>query len=215
MVEQQGVMNIRHPTVFVVDDDAMIRQALVALLESEGLHVQAFRRAKDFLDAYLPDSSGCLLLDIDLPDIDGLKLQELLAEMQLHIPIIFLTGQATVPKTIQALKTGAFDFLDKPASAVMLLERINQALAKDARERAEALRRSSVQERFERLTRREREVMTLLVTGYTNKQMAQRLNISIRTIEGHRRRVYEKMGSVSFTNLIEMARLTGLLRQKD
>ena len=204
MAKPQRMRTERGPTVFVVDDDAMIRESLVALLEAEGIEVQAYPSANHFLDDFQPDASGCLLLEIDMPGICGLKLQELLLERQLHIPIIILTGQADVPKTIQAFKKGVFDFLEKPVSAETLLERINSAFTKNARERSEALIRTSIWERFQHLTPREREVMSLLISGHSNKQMAQRLDISFRTVEVHRRRVYEKTGAVSLANLISM-----------
>ncbi|MCU7848311.1 MAG: response regulator [Candidatus Thiodiazotropha sp. (ex Lucinoma kastoroae)] len=164
-------------TVFVVDDNVVVREALVALLKIEGFHVQAYSSATDFLNAYQPDTPGCLLLDINLPDITGIKLQDLLAERDLHIPIIFLTGQA--------FRKGAIDLIEKPASDEILLERINEALEIDAEERANALRQAAIQRYVERLTKREQEVMGLLVSGYSNKQMAQELEISYRTVEIH------------------------------
>ncbi|MCU7859882.1 MAG: response regulator [Candidatus Thiodiazotropha sp. (ex Lucinoma kastoroae)] len=172
-------------TVFVVDDNVVVREALVALLKIEGFHVQAYSSATDFLNAYQPDTPGCLLLDINLPDITGIKLQDLLAERDLHIPIIFLTGQANVSNTIQAFRKGAIDLIEKPASDEILLERINEALEIDAEERANALRQAAIQRYVERLTKREQEVMGLLVSGYSNKQMAQELEISYRTVEIH------------------------------
>jgi FixJ family two-component response regulator len=215
VVKQQREMIDKQPRVFVVDDNAMIREALVGLLESEGIEVQAYPSANDFIDAYQADSPGCLLLDIDMPGIDGLKLQDLLAEMHLRIPIIFLTGLGSVPKTIQAFRKGAFDLLEKPPSAEMLLERIKEALAKDTREHVEEMRRCSVQECLARLTPREREVMALMVSGYSSKQMAKELIISFRTVEGHRRRIYAKLGAESIADLIEMARVTGLLKRNN
>ncbi len=214
MAQSQTELEGSAATVFVVDDDAMIREALVGLLEHAGLEVQAYASADDFLDAYHPGLPGCLLLDINMPGIDGLELQGFLADKHLQIPIIFLTGQADVTKTTQAFKKGAFDFLEKPVSAETLLERISQALARDARQRAPAMRRQAAWERIEQLTAREREVLVLLASGYSNKQMAKELKISIRTVEGHRRRVYERMAAESFANLIEMTRDTGLLEEK-
>ncbi len=212
MVESQADIEERRPTVFVVDDDAAIREGLVALLEEEGFAVQAYSSANDFLDAYQPGFPGCLLLDINMPGTDGLKLQGFLAEMRLHIPIIFLTGQADISKTTQAFKKGAFDFLEKPVATEILLERITQALAKDARQRAKELRCLSDWERIQQLTQEEREVMALITAGHSNKQIARELNISTRTVEGHRRRVFEKTGAKSFANLIEIARNTGHLQ---
>lgn len=200
-------------TVFVVDDNVVVREALVALLKIEGFHVQAYSSATDFLNAYQPDTPGCLLLDINLPDITGIKLQDLLAERDLPIPIIFLTGQANVSNTIQAFRKGAIDLIEKPASDEILLERINEALAIDAEERANALRQAAIQRYVERLTKREQEVMALLVSGYSNKQMAQELEISYRTVEIHRRRVYEKMEVESLAELIKMVHVIEFLRR--
>ncbi|MCU7841236.1 MAG: response regulator [Candidatus Thiodiazotropha sp. (ex Troendleina suluensis)] len=200
-------------TVFVVDDNVVVREALVALLKIEGFHVQAYSSATDFLNAYQPDTPGCLLLDINLPDITGIKLQDLLAERDLNIPIIFLTGQANVSNTIQAFRKGAIDLIEKPASDEILLERINEALAIDAEERANALRQAAIQQYVERLTKREQEVMGLLVSGYSNKQMAQELEISYRTVEIHRRRVYEKMEVESLAELIKMVHVIEFLRR--
>ncbi|MCU7885517.1 MAG: response regulator [Candidatus Thiodiazotropha sp. (ex Lucinoma annulata)] len=200
-------------TVFVVDDNVVVREALVALLKIEGFHVQAYSSATDFLNAYQPDTPGCLLLDINLPDITGIKLQDLLAERDLNIPIICLTGQANVSNTIQAFRKGAIDLIEKPASDEILLERINEALAIDAEERANALRQAAIQQYVERLTKREQEVMGLLVSGYSNKQMAQELEISYRTVEIHRRRVYEKMEVESLAELIKMVHVIEFLRR--
>ncbi|MEL0587723.1 MAG: response regulator [Candidatus Thiodiazotropha sp. (ex. Lucinoma kazani)] len=200
-------------TVFVVDDNVVVREALVALLKIEGFHVQAYSSATDFLNAYQLDTPGCLLLDINLPNITGIKLQDLLAERGLNIPIIFLTGQANVSNTIQAFRKGAIDLIEKPASDEILLERINEALAIDAEERANALRQTAIQRYIERLTKREQEVMALLVSGYSNKQMAQELEISYRTVEIHRRRVYEKMEVESLAELIKMVHVIEFLRR--
>ena len=155
------------PTVFVVDDDAMVRRAMAALLESEGYNVQAYPSAIDFLDAYDPDEPGCLLLDVKMPEFDGLQLQNLLEEMDLSIPIIFLTGYAEVAITIQAFRKGAFDFIEKPVTEEMLLTRIDKALAKDAHDRLESKKRATAQKRLNRLTPRERDIMRLLTTGYS------------------------------------------------
>ncbi|MEN8179963.1 MAG: response regulator [Pseudomonadota bacterium] len=200
-----------HPAVFVVDDDIIIREALTALLENEGLNVQACASADDFLASYQPGSPGCLLLDIDMPGIDGLELQDYLLNSGFNIPIIFLTGQANVPKTIQAFRNKAFDFLEKPASDKVLLEAIHRAFAKQVADRAEQEKRVSVEERIQRLTPREKDVFVLVVSGYSNKQIGEELDISSRTVEGHRRRVYEKMEAESFAILIEMAYVAGLL----
>lgn len=200
-------------TVFIVEDHVVVREALVGLLEIEGYHVKAYSTATDFLNAYQPDTPGCLLLDINLPDMTGIRLQDLLAEKQLHIPIIFLTGQASVSNTIQAFRKGAIDLLEKPVSDEMLLERIDEALEIDAKARSKALKQSAIRQRIDRLTKREVEVMELLASGYSNKQMAQELDISYRTVEIHRRRVYEKTEVESLAELIELVHVIGFLKR--
>lgn len=199
------------PIVYVVDDDIIIREALTALLENEGFKVESCASAQEFLESYRSGQSACVLLDIDLPGIDGLELQEYLLERDLQLPIIFLTGQANVPKTIQAFKNRAFDFLEKPATDKVLLECIHKALAQQASDLAERERRASVEQRMNLLTPREKDVFSLLAMGHSNRQIGDELNISTRTVEGHRRRVYEKMQADSFASLIEMAYVVGVL----
>lgn len=199
----------RDQIVFVVDDDPLIGEALVQLLSSEGITAQPYSSAQAFLDAYRPGQPGCLLLDIGMPDIDGLELQALLAENRLRIPIVFLSGSANVSKTIQAFNRGAIDFLEKPAGKAALLERIRKALATDYRLRAQEIRQSSIQARYDRLTPRERRVMGLTVAGYSSKEMALKLRISHRTIEGYRRRILEKMRTKSLLTLRDMSRGLG------
>ncbi|MCG7898769.1 MAG: response regulator [Candidatus Thiodiazotropha weberae] len=200
-------------TIFIVEDNVMVREALISLLTNEGHDVKAYSTANDFLNAYQPETPGCLLLDINLPGISGIELQTLLAEQQLKIPIIFLTGQANVPITIQAFRNGAIDLLEKPVSNETLLERINEALTIDANIRTKALSQSVIWQRVERLTKREKEVMALLASGYSNKQMAQELDISSRTVEIHRRRVYEKTGVESLAELIDLLHVIGYLKR--
>ncbi|ODB93696.1 hypothetical protein A3194_03165 [Candidatus Thiodiazotropha endoloripes] len=200
-------------TIFIVEDNVMVREALISLLTNEGHDVKAYSTANDFLNAYQPETPGCLLLDINLPGISGIELQTLLAEQQLKIPIIFLTGQANVPITIQAFRNGAIDLLEKPVSNEILLERINEALTIDANIRTKALSQSVIWQRVERLTKREKEVMALLASGYSNKQMAQELDISSRTVEIHRRRVYEKTGVESLAELIDLLHVIGYLKR--
>ncbi|MEA3278567.1 MAG: response regulator [Pseudomonadota bacterium] len=202
------------PRVFVVDDDPALRRALVMLLECEGLEVEAHASAQAFLNAYRAEQPGCLLLDIDMPDLTGLELQNLLAQQGVRIPIIFLTGQADVPKTIQAFKAGAVDFLEKPASDEVLLDRVRGAIAIDARRRSVEERRAAVLDRLQRLTPREREVLELVVAGKSSKEAARELCISHRTVEVHRRRVLEKMRATSLPALIEMAHTCGLLSEE-
>jgi two-component system response regulator TtrR len=197
-------------TVFVVDDDPALREVLTLFLEEEGFQVQAYASGQAFLDACHGECTGCAILDIGIPDMDGLALQQALADRGLAIPVIFLTGQGSIPKAVQALKGGAADFLEKPSSGDELLDRVRTAMARATEQREKEYRRAKVTERLERLTLRERQIMTLVVTGRSSKEIGRQLNISPRTVEGFRRRVSEKMKSRSLAELVEMARLSGL-----
>jgi RNA polymerase sigma factor (sigma-70 family) len=196
-------------TVFVVDDDALLRMALTLFLQSEGFNVEAYASARAFLEACQADWHGCVILDIGLPDMDGLALQQTLSEQGVRLPIIFLTGQGDIPKVVRAVKGGAVDFLEKPASEEEILGRVRTAMAYEAKRRAEAQQRLKLKMRFERLTPRERKVMNLLVSGMSNKEVGRKLEISPRTVEVHRSRIMEKMEAASLLELIEIARAGG------
>lgn len=200
------------PTVFVIDDEPILRDALTLLLESERLRVECFDSARAFLDVYRSGRPGCLVLDIDMPDISGLELQRVLAIKGIRIPIIFLTGQADIPAAVQALKAGAVDFLEKPANDEALLSCIHKALTRDRELHMEKSTQSVHRRRFEHLTPREREVMILMVKGKSNKEVARILEISTRTVEGHRFRIMEKMEAGSLQQLTKIA---GLCRLTD
>ncbi len=200
-------------TVFVVDDDANIRKALVLMLECVGLTAAAYPSAAAFLDAYRPEQPGCLVLDISMPGLNGLELQRILTEQQVHIPIIFLTGKADIPKAVSALKDGAVDFLEKPASDERLLRCVRNAIAIDAQNRQQEDWRILNLERVSRLTPRELEVLKLLVNGQSNNHIARSLQISKRTVEGHRFRIMEKMQADSLPDLIKVAHSAGVLKQ--
>ncbi|MGD2074946.1 MAG: response regulator [Gammaproteobacteria bacterium] len=197
-------------TVFVVDDDPSLRDALTLVLEDAGYHVQACPTARDFLEACDERTAGCAILDIGMPDMDGLALQRATVQRGIRLPILFLTGQADVPTAVRALKAGAMDFLEKPISSDKLLERVRAALAVNAAQREEARRRALLRGRLDRLTPREREILTLVVGGLSSKEIGRRLNISFRTVEGHRRRIAEKARTRSLPELAEMARVCGL-----
>ena len=192
-------------TVFVVDDDAALREALTLFLESEGFRVEAYASASAFLDAWRAEQQGCLILDIGLPGMDGLDLQRTLQARAIQLPIIFLTGQGDVPKAVQALKEGAVDFLEKPARHEVILEHIRAALAAGRTRRLEERLGTELQERYQSLTPRQREIMTLVTSGLSNKEVARELRISTRTAEGHRFRIMEKMRATSLLELTEMA----------
>lgn len=198
-------MNELKQTVFVVDDDEAVCDSLALLLSSVGLEVETFPRAAAFLESYDPERSGCLVLDIRMPGMSGLDLQRRLHEMQAILPILFITGHGDVPGAVRAMRAGAMDFLQKPFDEQELLDRIHQALEKDAQHHRELADRGIVRSKIARLTPRERQVMGLVVDGLANKNVAQRLGVSQRTIEVHRSRVMEKMHASSLAHLVRLA----------
>jgi len=189
-------------TVFVVDDNVGVRKSLRALLESAGLAVETYASGEEFLATYDPERPGCLVLDVRLQHGSGLDLQDELRRRKAMLPIIVLTGHGSVPTSVRALKAGAVDFLQKPAPPKLLLERIRAALDRDRQARAVTTERAGVLERLARLTPRERQVMELLIAGKTSKDIAVAMNVSIRTVEGHRRMVLSKMNVSSAAQLV-------------
>ena len=192
-------------TVFVVDDDQPVRDALKLLLRSVGHQVEAYASGQAFLDAYTDDRAGCLVLDVRMPGMSGLELQEKLNERRAILPIIFVTGHGDVPMAVETLQAGAMDFLQKPFRDQELLDRIGKALEKDAENRRELQELNEIARRFGELTARERAVMELVVQGKANKAIAGDLDISQRTVEIHRARVMEKTQAGSLAHLIRMA----------
>ena len=197
-------MKERSPTVFIVDDDDAVRGALRLLLKSVGLAASTLPSAQEFLATYDPQQPGCLILDVRMPGMSGLELQQQLNMRGAIIPVIFITGHGDIPMAVEAMQQGAFDFLQKPFRDQDLIDRIQRALAKDQTGRAELLGRSRIQERLESLTAREREVLDLVTSGKPNKIMAADLGVSQRTVEIHRARVMEKMGAASLAQLVRM-----------
>lgn len=197
-------MTDRKGTVFVVDDDPGIRRSLELLLDSVGLDVACFASTAEFLEAYDPDAPGCLLLDIRLPSVSGLALQQQLREKHSMLPVIFITAHADVPLAVRAMHAGAFDFLEKPFNDQELIDRTHAALDHDASNRRQIGKNEAILGRLGRLTAREREVMELVVDGAANKVIAHELGISERTVEIHRSRVMEKMNASSLAQLIRM-----------
>ncbi len=192
-------------TVFVVDDDAAMRDSLSMLIRSVGLGVQTFASAGAFLDSREADRPGCLIADIRMPGMSGLELQERLTASADHMPVIILTGHGDVSTAVRAMKSGAVDFLQKPFQAERLLELIQHALEKDAAERDAADLRTRIARRLQTLTRREGEVARLVVAGRANKVIAIELQISERTVELHRARIMKKMRARSLAELVRMA----------
>lgn len=191
------------PCVFIVDDDEPVRDSLSLLIRSVGYEVAAFSSAIDFLDAY-DDRPGCLVLDVRMPQMSGLDLQEELIERRAILPIIFMTGHGDVPMAVQAMRGGAVDFLQKPLRDQDLLDRINEALRMDARNRELLAQKQETARRLQQLTAREREVMALVAAGKANKVIAYELDVSQRTVEIHRARVMEKMRATSLAHLVRM-----------
>ena len=200
------------PHVYLIDDDPSVRKLLETSLSVHGFSVRSFTSAEAFLDAQLTDLAGCILLDVEMPGMNGLQLQQILSERDACIPIIFVTGHADVPKSVSALKAGAFDFLEKPFSQKKLVEIIEQAFAADLQSREQRQLKISHRERFDRLTEREFEIMKMLIEGSANhssKTIAEQLNISPRTIEHHRMRILEKTEAHSVAELVKFAALAG------
>jgi two-component system, LuxR family, response regulator FixJ len=200
----RGNSNNSRPTIFVVDDDAAVRDALKLLLRSVGHAVETYGSAQEFLDAYSEDRPGCLVLDIRMPGMSGLELQQRLNEKHSILPIIFITGHGDVPMAVEAMQAGAVDFIQKPFRDQDLIDRINQALEKDGSNRAALGERNDIRRRLETLTPREREVLDLVVHGKANKVIAGDLKLSQRTVEIHRARVMEKMQASSLAHLVRM-----------
>ncbi len=192
------------PRIFLVDDDAAVRDALSRLLASLLLPVEAYADGEALLAACTPEQPGCVVLDLDLPGMSGLQVQAALQARRIALPVIFLTGKGSVGSTAGALKAGAFDFLEKPVGGRMLLQRVQEALEADAQSRAQAAQRADTRRRWARLTTREREVSLLALEGLANKEVAVRLGISHRTVEVHRARVLQKMGAASLLDLHRM-----------
>lgn len=197
------------PIVFVVDDDASVRDAVQRLLSSVQLRVQTFGSTRDFLASKRPDAPACLVLDVRLPDASGLELQRDLAEAGIQIPIIFVTGHADVPMTVQAMKAGAVEFLTKPFRGQELLDAIQQAIAKDRVAWSQRAQMAELRSRYDTLTVREKEVMKLVAAGLLNKQIGADLGASELTIKTHRGRVMEKMRAESLADLVRMAEKLG------
>lgn len=195
---------ISEPTVFVVDDDRAVRGAISRLLKTVGLQTKTFDSAQGFLDSYDRNCPGCLVLDVRMPGMSGLDLQETLSAEKISIPVIIITGHADVPMAVRTMKKGAVNFVEKPFSDQLLLDSIQQALAQDAESRQIGAKRAEVNERIAGLTPREREVMDLVASGKTNKNIAFDLKLSQKTVEFHRANVMKKMGVETVVDLVRM-----------
>ena len=199
------------PTVFVVDDDVSVRRALARLIRSFGMQVETFSTGQEFLSCKVPEGPACIVLDMRLSGENGLVLQDTLRTSERRLPIIFITGHGTVPLCAQALKAGAIDFLLKPVDEQDLLEAISRAIEEDRYTQGNQRKRAAIAWRVATLTPREREVMGLVVTGRLNKQIADDLGTSEKTIKVHRAQVMQKMQAMSVADLVRMADTVGMI----
>lgn len=202
-----------HSIIYVVDDEVAVRDSLCILLESSGHIVRNFESAASFLENYHPDYPGCLILDVRMPGMNGLDLQQELIKRQIKIPIIFMSGHAEIPDSARAFRAGAIDFLEKPFDKALFLERIQEAISKDIDNRKKWLEIREIQQRIERLTSREKEVLDLIVENHSNKEVARILAISPRTIDVHRARIMQKMEADNYTDLLTMVLQNNVLNK--
>jgi FixJ family two-component response regulator len=203
-------MSPAKPAVYVVDDDPSVRVAMERLLKSVGLTVKTFASAREFLDQATPEWSGCLIVDLRMPGMGGLDLQDQLSARQVSLPVIFLTGYGTVPASVRAMKAGAVDFLEKPVDDQRLLDAVHEALERDREVRLNQAEMQALQQRLAILTPREYEVFTFIISGRLNKQAAAALGTTEKTIKVHRARIMEKLQCASLAELVRLAEKAGI-----
>ena len=195
------------PTVFVIDDDQAMRRSMKWLVESVGLQAEVFESAAGFLEAYDPQRPGCVVIDVRMPNMGGLELQERLAQLGCSLPVIVMTAFGDVPTAVKAMKHGALDFVEKPFNDQQMLDTINNAIASNLETRRLQASRQAVETTLERLTPREKEVLRLVVLGMSNKHVARQLGIVPKTVEAHRAQVMEKMQADSLADLVRKVAL--------
>ena len=203
-------MSEKQPIVFVIDDDASVREGLEDLLRSVGLEVKSFGSTQEFLRSERPDAPGCIVLDVRLPGPSGLESQRALMQASIHLPIIFISGHGDIPMSVRAMKSGAIEFLTKPLHEQALLDAIQVGIERDRTRRREAGTVAELRERFDSLTPREREVLTLVISGRRNKQIAAQLELSEMTVKVHRSQITRKMRAKSLVDLVRMADKLGI-----
>ncbi|MCG8455843.1 MAG: response regulator [Holophagales bacterium] len=203
-------MSDSEAVVFIVDDDEMVRKSLALLFRAIGVEHETFGSAAEFLARPRPRAPSCLLLDLCMPGLDGLELQQQLSDRQRETPIIFITGSGDVPTSVQAMKKGAHDFLAKPLDSELLLDAVEEALESSSRNMQQQAEREELEGRLQSLTPREKEVLSLVVKGCLNKQIAGRLGATERTVKAHRARVMRKMRADSLAELVLFAQMLGL-----
>lgn len=197
--------------VYLVDDDFSVRDSLSMLIESTGQAIRCFESADDFLNGFDPDQAGCLILDVRMPNMTGLELQEELARRDFAIPIIFISGHADIPDSSKAFRAGAIDYMEKPFDSEVLLKRMQEAIQKDLDTRVYQAEKRKLKKRLGTLTPREQEVMVLIVKGLSNKEAARQINVSNRTVDVHRAKIMEKMQAKDLAELTVMAMHCGLI----
>jgi FixJ family two-component response regulator len=198
------------PTVFIIDDDPSVRKSLSRLVRSLGFGSESFASAEEFLGRERYDGVGCIVLDVRMPGLSGMELQDELVKGEFSMPIIFITGHGDIPMSVQAMKKGAVDFLPKPFDDDELLEAVQKAIEKDREAKAERSATRDILTRIERLTTRECEILRYVITGMLNKQIAFKLDIAEKTVKVHRGRIMEKLGAHSVAELVRLAEKAGI-----